>query len=146
MLKRLLVVLIVPSFLLFGCVIQQTQPKRYSPTLEQVQEAEATGKFGPQITDLDRMAHAYLDTKLKDPYTVMDFRILEGPRKAWLYGPLGGGRYGFRWGWSFPVQYNAKNSYGAYTGIKVHILFAWGGEVFAQDPFVGPQGGFFGVI
>jgi hypothetical protein len=129
------IILIVPSLLLGGCAPAPVREYRtLQPNPEQISAAEQQGLFGECPQDLAKLAQDYMRTMLKDPYTVRDFAVVGPAAKAWYYGPGPTGR-GHQYGWAFPVQYNAKNSYGGYTGLRTHMMFAPGGrEVLCQDP------------
>lgn len=87
-------------------------------------EAYATPNAGPLIEDAGpaptaeqaRMAvTAWLQGNLKDPDSLKQFDMLDGPTLVtWNYGPPFGGH---QQAWLVCFQYNAKNSYGAYTGV-----------------------------
>lgn len=71
----------------------------------------------PSKDDLEPVVKRYLATTLKDPDSVKQFQIVSGPTYiTWYQGLLGGG--GHEGGWLVCYDYNAKNSYGGYTGVK----------------------------
>lgn len=85
----------------------------------QAGEGETYVKAGPAPTK-DQAAAAirsYLNHYLKDPDSVKQFAIRSGPDHAtWYRGLLNGG--GHEAAWLTCFEYNAKNSYGAYVGLK----------------------------
>jgi hypothetical protein len=73
---------------------------------------------GPPIplTQAEPVVRSYLARTLKDSDSVKNFAI-EGPIEiSWGRGLVYGG--GRDQGWLFCVEYNAKNSYGAYVGLQ----------------------------
>jgi hypothetical protein len=70
----------------------------------------------------------YFETILKDPESA---RYRYGtPFKGQINkGLISGG--GIQWiGWVFPVQINAKNSFGGYTGYKTHYVLTTNGRIY----------------
>jgi hypothetical protein len=66
---------------------------------------------GPSPENALAKVFANLRTTLKDPYSIRDFKLCE-PRQIEAY-------YGIDWvraHWIVTVNFNAKNSYGGYTG------------------------------
>ena len=75
----------------------------------------------------EELINAHLKKALFDPYSVQDLTIGK-PVKITLKKPL----FGLKPGqiiWACDVTYNAKNRYGAYTGIKKHIYFFRGNQI-----------------
>ncbi len=63
----------------------------------------------------------YLRTNLKDPYSLMDLSISEPAAtscRVGIYGPFNG--------WRVTVSYNAKNSFGAYVGLRTFYYWFHG--------------------
>jgi len=59
----------------------------------------------------------YLQRTLKDPDSLKQFRIRSGPDTInWYRGLINGG--GNEQAWLYCFEYNAKNSYGGYVGLK----------------------------
>lgn len=85
--------------LLSGCATMQQPPAAAGPK--------------PSLDEAQEVIAAYLQETLKDPYTVKDFAVIDGPRHACWRGTQAG--------WIVQYRYNARNSYGAYTGLKNHI-------------------------
>ena len=94
--------LLVPTalFVLTGCVPPQPSPQ-YT---------------GPAPTDPEGAIKAWLSANLKDPDSVKGYEYKGIAKRA------SDGR------WQATVIYNAKNSYGAYTGSGAHY-FAFDGDV-----------------
>lgn len=100
--------LIIGALLLTACATPGTN------TGQQVIEA------GPRPSEAQATAAvmAYLRGTLKDPDSLKQFRIRSGPDLiSWYRGLLYGG--GHEQAWLVCFEYNAKNSYGGYVGIKV---------------------------
>jgi hypothetical protein len=75
--------------------------------------------------DYERVINAYLHYNLKDPYSIRDLSI-DKPTKADTWTEL----YPFvLHAWRSCVTYNAKNSYGAYVGIKTYAYYIRNGQV-----------------
>lgn len=71
---------------------------------------------------------------LKDPYSAV--YTFGEPRKGVAQdGLLRGGRKYF--GWIVPVQLNAKNSFGAYTGNKQYYFFFYNRRIVDVTPAMG---------
>jgi hypothetical protein len=89
----------------------------------QQQRANLDLKLGQPPSDA-AAAQAINDTlarALKDPDSLKQFRIRSGPtRISWYQGLLAGGDFDV--GWLYCFEYNAKNSYGGYVGLKVDGL------------------------
>lgn len=74
---------------------------------------------GPQPSEAQSITaiKKYLERELKDPDSLKQFRVTSGPEQiSWYRGLVHGG--GNAQGWLYCFEYNAKNSYGAYTGVK----------------------------
>lgn len=74
---------------------------------------------GPQPTavQIDGVVQDYLRESLQDPDSVKQFQMVSGPTFLTWVRPLisGGGKDA---AWLVCFAYNAKNSYGAYVGVK----------------------------
>lgn len=71
----------------------------------------------PTVEDSEQAVRAYLLNGLKDPDSLKQFRITGGPTYfTWYRGLVNGG--GHDGAWLVCFEYNAKNSYGGYTGVK----------------------------
>ncbi len=74
---------------------------------------------GPRPTDAQASAAIknYLQRALRDPDSLKQFKILSGPTLVtWYRGLLNGG--GNEQAWLYCFEYNAKNAYGGYVGLK----------------------------
>lgn len=80
------------------------------------------GQEGELSPDIKERAEAMLKATLKDPYSAV-IEVGE-PEK----GSCQVGVYGRHHGWRVPISYNAKNSFGAYTGLKRQYWWFNGGE------------------
>lgn len=71
----------------------------------------------PSIEAANRVIYDYLKSTLKDPDSLKSFRIYSDPVLiSWYRGVLDGG--GNEQGWLHCFEYNAKNSFGGYVGVK----------------------------
>lgn len=85
---------------------------------------------GPEPTteEAERAIRYALSRMLKDPGSVTQFAILGTPRPiTWYQGLLAGNHY--EEGWMVCFEYNAKNSYGGYVGVKTERMAIRGGVV-----------------
>lgn len=84
----------------------------------------------------EETVRAYLRANLKDPYSVMDLSI-----SAPFFSNCAVGIYGPFWGWRVDVSYNAKNSYGAYVGLKTYHYWFHGERLAGvnQNPSYCPE-------
>lgn len=72
--------------------------------------------FGPKPVDYEQIIKNYNESSLFDPYSVV--YKFSAPYKGQDGNPLTG-----KYGWCVPVDINAKNRFGAYTGVtKYHFL------------------------
>jgi len=75
----------------------------------------------PSAEQGEMVARSYLQQTLKDPDSLKQFRMTGGPiLTSWYQGLISGG--GTAYGWAVCFEYNAKNSYGGYTGVKGDTL------------------------
>lgn len=127
-LKMRLIAAVTCAILLAGCA---------TPTPREVTIFDA----GPQPNDEQAkdVVLEFLQRNLKDPDSLKQFKMLSSPRLAtWYRGrSLGGGNDR---GWLVCFEYNAKNSYGGYVGVKtdrvvlrsadgvLHVVSSWNWE------------------
>lgn len=80
--------------------------------------------FGTPPADIETPVRAHFEQTLKDPESAR-FRF-GSPLKAHAnWGILDGAK--IRWvGYMVPIEVNAKNSYGGYTGYKQYMALFWG--------------------
>lgn len=72
----------------------------------------------PSMSEAEAAIKSQLAATLKDPDSLKQFEMLGDPAYfTWYRGMVRGGRYDAAYLVCF--KYNAKNSYGAYTGAKV---------------------------
>ena len=131
--KKLLI-LVVTSMLIVSCVqVKPFSVKEYEankkmelmnklpppPNTEEVQKAV----YGKLPNNYQEMIKQYLAIFLKDPYSAKyDFK--EKPVKGYIQDlSINKGRPTF--GWLVNFNYNAKNSYGAYTGNEYTHFFVY---------------------
>jgi hypothetical protein len=75
----------------------------------------------PSASEAERVVLEHLRETLKDPDSLKQFRIRSGPKYiTWYRGLLTGG--GHAAGWLVCFEYNAKNSYGGYVGLKADAI------------------------
>jgi hypothetical protein len=84
----------------------------------QQERSDLSVKLGAAPSD-EAAVQAIVETlgpQLKDPDSVKQFQVVSGPAPMrWYRGIVNGG--GFDTGWLYCFQFNAKNSFGAYTGV-----------------------------
>ena len=81
---------------------------------------------GPYPSDYQQIVKDYLHANLKDPYSVRDLEIGPPEQNSRWTGLLYSGEL---YAWRSCVAYNAKNSFGAYIGIKSYGYYIRNGEV-----------------
>jgi hypothetical protein len=101
---------LIATALLSGCV-------NLNPHAHQLKQPA-----GPQPSQaaVDQAIKSYLDHNLKDPDSVKQYRFIALKQTRWLIGAINGG--GSEEGWLACFEYNAKNSYGGYVGLKTQGL------------------------
>lgn len=79
-----------------------------------------TEDFGkkPNKKEVEKTAHDLVKAALKDPDSVK-FKEMSDFVRCYRAGDYG---YIFEYGWCFYIPYNAKNSYGGYTGYEDAIF------------------------
>jgi hypothetical protein len=98
-------------------------PFRDRPTDEQIAEANASDAYGPSPNNYEAAINEWLRLSLKDPESVKNLKITP-PMKGWCF-EAGALLVNEKkdWGWVCFVEYNAKNSYGGYVGLKSYRYF-----------------------
>ena len=95
--------------------------------------AQQQMEHGPEPVNYEEAINLFLDRNLKDPDSLKDFAILTEPRKGFLnYGAFETGPTGKTFSnplWFVCVEYRAKNSFGAYTGLWQGALFFYDNKV-----------------
>lgn len=79
--------------------------------------------------EYEKIIQAWMKESLFDPYSVRDLEIrepLETTTRSSIFGLEVGQKV-----WVVAVKFNAKNRYGAYTGLKTHLFY------FRGEKFVG---------
>jgi hypothetical protein len=83
--------------------------------------------FGPYPANYDALINQWLQANLKDPYSVRDL-VTSEPVQGKYWGGLlvtGGNVAAYR----SCVQYNAKNSFGAYIGLRTYAFWMKNGRI-----------------
>ena len=95
--------------------------------------AQEAMDHGPSPENYKDAIQRYLDRNLKDPDSLKDFAILTEPKKGFLnYGAFETGPTGKNFSnalWYVCIEYRAKNSFGAYTGLEQVALFFYDNRV-----------------
>ena len=90
-------------------------------------------EYGPPPSNYDAKIKNYLDRTLKDRDSLRDFKVLTGPKKGAVnYGAFEKGPTGKNFSnqmWYVCAEYNAKNSYGGYVGIKTYAYFFFNDKI-----------------
>ena len=114
--KKLLALLLI--FGIVGCA--STSPQQ-------------TADHGPSPINYKSAIDIYLDSKLKDPRSLRDFKILTEPKKGFVnYGAFETGPTGQRFSnamWYVCIEYRATNILGVYTGLQIEALFFFNDKV-----------------
>jgi hypothetical protein len=76
---------------------------------------------GTAPTSYEQTIRSHLRYALKDPHSVVDFSVSEPVLTSCSVGV-----YGPFHGWRVAASYNAKNSYGAYVGLKTSYYWFHG--------------------
>jgi hypothetical protein len=121
------------AFVLLVTVAGCATPFRDRPTDEQIAEASASGAFGAPPDKYEAAINEWLRLSLKDPDSVKSLKI-SPPMKGWSF-EAGALLVNERkdWGWVCFVEYNAKNSYGGYVGLKSYRYFFKDGAIKATS-------------
>jgi hypothetical protein len=92
---------------------------------------------GAKPEHYEQTIREYLRVTLKDPYSVQDFSVSEPELTACSIAP--GSPF---YGWRVATQYNAKNSYGAYVGLRQYFYWFHGEQVklITTDLSICPEG------
>lgn len=72
----------------------------------------------PDISEAQKLVMPYLKRSLKDFDSMKDYQFLSGPHRT--VATLVNGDY--QEAWMICVEYNAKNSYGGYIGIRTQTI------------------------
>ena len=77
--------------------------------------------YGPSPSDHEAIVKEWIRANLRDPYSVQDLQISHPVADRYWGGLLvsGGHVYAYR----VCVRMNAKNAFGAYTGLKEHVFW-----------------------
>jgi hypothetical protein len=84
---------------------------------------------GPYPENYEVLIKQWLQVNLKDPYSVRDLVITQPIQGKYWGGLLVTG--GNVTAYQSRVQYNAKNSYGAYIGLRTYSYWMKNGRIFA---------------
>lgn len=107
-----------------GCAVPR------GPTHEEVLSGDS--QRGDPPANAEAQILAYLRANLKDPDSLRDLSI--GPAERWTWR-RGGLLYpeSFLHAWKVTAQFNAKNSYGGYTGLRPAEFYFRDGRLVASD-------------
>lgn len=111
--------LMLSAGFLAGCVTAQT----------------AQGNPGPFPEGYEKLVRSWLKANLKDPYSLRDLTIGRPVKENLWRGLVFGGNLP---SWKLCTVYNAKNSFGAYIGIKSYAFYMRYNEIVSvnQEPCV----------
>jgi hypothetical protein len=92
---------------------------------------------GDKPINYEQTIRNHLHTTLLDPYSIQGFRVSNPVSSECMIGL----NYAF-YGWRVDTQYNAKNAYGAYTGLKRYFYWFHGERLrlVTSEPRVCPEG------
>ncbi len=107
--------LLICLCLLFGCA-----PR---PTAEQLASAD----YGAYPYNYQQVIDRYLAARLKDPAS-LQYEHIKGPTSIWVPS-IASGKYGY----GVCAYVNAKNSFGGYTGWKIHFFLLRDGAITKQS-------------
>ena len=91
--------------------------------------------YGTYPNNYEQLVKDYLDRNLKDPDSLTRLKIDSPVAGRYWAGLLYGGNYIY--GYRSCVSYNAKNSYGGYTGVKTYVYWLKNGRVDRTFPNAG---------
>lgn len=91
--------------------------------------------FGPPPVAYEESIKAHMETMLKDPESAR-YRFGQ-PRKGYANRGMAYGGQVLFVGYVVPVQVNAKNSFGGYTGFKPYQALVYGGTRGVKGVFEG---------
>jgi hypothetical protein len=103
-------------------------------TLSPEAQREAAASDPITVPQIQAVLHQYITRTFKDPYSARDLDIGE-PR---MVNPLARGPE-----WIIPFMCNARNSFGAYTGLQQHYVYVkhglidWGTSGMAESVALG---------
>jgi hypothetical protein len=115
---RTVLLFVVMLLIASGCV-------RVSPQGRELVRADV----GPYPSDYQAMVSMWLKTNLKDPYSVMDLQMTSPVEDRYWGGLLITG--GYISAYRSCVRYNAKNSFGAYVGLRTYSFWMKDNRVIA---------------
>ncbi len=78
----------------------------------------------------EKATRAWMEKTLFDPYSVQSFALSESMKGSVWTGLINKGRVP---AWHVCARFNAKNRYGAYTGLKTHVLHFRGETVWVAN-------------
>lgn len=87
--------------------------------------ANVSGAEGNKPEHYEQTIREHLRVTLLDPHSVQDFRVTT-PERTWCAIPPAGGTF---YGWRVKVQYNAKNAYGGFTGLRQFVYWFHGERI-----------------
>lgn len=109
---KLITTLGISFFILTGCA--------GLPSQQEIENAD----YGSYPSNYSSIVKGFYSDKLKDPSSVQ-YRNITTPKQFYLGSRISGARYGYL----VCVNYNAKNSFGAYTGYSTGGFLLRNGSV-----------------
>lgn len=116
--KMKLIGLLFAGLLLSGCLS--------APPQKEIANAD----FGKYPSNYESTIEHYMRQFLKDPDSVK-YEYVIYPRKSWYVGGLLGPS-GTSYGYAVCAKINAKNSFGGYTGSKIHYFLIKNDRIIAH--------------
>lgn len=89
-----------------------------------VMNTNTAADVGPVPAAYEQTVRAYLRSALRDPASMTDFAVSAPERTSCAVGV-----YGPFHGWRVAVQYNAKNAFGGYVGLKTTYYWFHGEQL-----------------
>jgi hypothetical protein len=89
-----------------------------SPVYTPPQKLTITRGDKPSLSDVQQLVMPYLKRSLKDFDSLKDYQFISGPHIT-VASEVNGD---IQEAWMICIEYNAKNSYGGYIGIKSHTI------------------------
>jgi hypothetical protein len=83
---------------------------------------------GPYPKNHEEIVQKYIHENFMDPYSIRDLAI-QKPTKGWVTGAWLFGEKPITYGWEIIFAVNAKNSFGAYSGLQKIDLIVRDGKI-----------------
>ncbi|MDQ2658799.1 MAG: hypothetical protein M3Y03_00080 [Verrucomicrobiota bacterium] len=91
----------------------------------------AAADHGPYPANYEVIVRRWIKQTFNDPYSLRDLTISK-PAKGWRTGAPLFGEKAVNYGWEVLVTVNAKNTFGAYTGLQTYDLILRDGRVISD--------------